>query len=574
MSYVFLSYGHGDAADYVERLAGWLGEAGVPIWYDKEIISGHRWSRVIQQRIEGCSAFIVVMTPQADQSEWVERELTLAESLGKPVLPMLLAGRPFFRLGNRQFEDVTDTALPGSAFLATVRSLAGVTPPAPLTVLGAAEPPPVQTAEPVPVQTAEPVPVQTAEPLSLRSGEPLSSARTGEPRQRQPSPGRPRLGTRRVRLLALTASAVAVVLVGSLLVRQFGRESDKPSAPPDTAAHGTTPALAISPDGRLLYVAITRMHITGGTRTLTTGSLVAVNTQAGTVIPNSHAENGGNGMSITSAPDDAAITADGKRLYLGRFTDPFLIRITALVPEPRGIGRGVDLGTTADPVEGVRSVALSPDGKRAYLADEPTATVSVVDTVTEKQVGNPITVGRAPRDLVMNPTGTRLFAAGSAASTVSVVDTATNEVIAAPAVGRGPRGLFIRGDGRRLYVANAEAGGVSIIDTGDNTVVTQFPAACGAHPIAVAVSDQGNRLHTICEDSDVVGVQDAGSGAALGSPTARTTRPARSMLLSPDGKRLYVAVVEAKTVTITMIDTTTNTAVMDPIVADTWLVDG
>jgi signal transduction histidine kinase len=122
-SHVFISYRHGPDAAYVEHLEGFLLDAGIPVWHDREVVTGDRWESVIKAKIEACSALIVVMTPDADASDWVKREITLAEHLGRPILPLLLQGNGFFRLSNVQFEDVRGGQLPSVRFLTRLRQL-------------------------------------------------------------------------------------------------------------------------------------------------------------------------------------------------------------------------------------------------------------------------------------------------------------------------------------------------------------------------------------------------------------------------------------------------------------------
>jgi glycine cleavage system H lipoate-binding protein len=111
MSYVFISYSRQDRA-YVEMLATALSKRGLSAWYDVGIEGGDSWWRKIAQKIEGCAAFVVVMTPEAEASSWVERELLLAERDAKPIIPLLLDGREFGMLINVQFYDVRDGGPP------------------------------------------------------------------------------------------------------------------------------------------------------------------------------------------------------------------------------------------------------------------------------------------------------------------------------------------------------------------------------------------------------------------------------------------------------------------------------
>lgn len=120
---VFISYSHGGDSAYVESLASHLTHAGVPVWFDQEIIVGNRWDHVIKDQIDACVVLIVVMTPQAEASIWVSREINYAEAKMKPIFPLLLRGEPFFRLSNIQYENVTDGCMP-STLTTTLRSLA------------------------------------------------------------------------------------------------------------------------------------------------------------------------------------------------------------------------------------------------------------------------------------------------------------------------------------------------------------------------------------------------------------------------------------------------------------------
>lgn len=121
--HVFLCYSHSGDTAYVESLAAHLTGAGVPVWFDKEIITGDRWESMIRTKIDTCAAVIVVMTREAESSDWVTREIHRAETRAKPIFPLLLRDEVFFRLSNIQYEDVTCRQMPGTAFVARLRRL-------------------------------------------------------------------------------------------------------------------------------------------------------------------------------------------------------------------------------------------------------------------------------------------------------------------------------------------------------------------------------------------------------------------------------------------------------------------
>jgi hypothetical protein len=119
--YVFISHAHADAA-YAKKLVAYLSSVDVPAWIDYELVNGDRWTSVIKSRIDACAAVVVVMSPAADESVWVEREILQAEGAGKPVVPLLLAGHPLFRLAERQYDDVAGGSMPSPALVARLKS--------------------------------------------------------------------------------------------------------------------------------------------------------------------------------------------------------------------------------------------------------------------------------------------------------------------------------------------------------------------------------------------------------------------------------------------------------------------
>ncbi len=115
MSHVFISYSRQDQA-YARKLADHLLESGYDVWIDDRIDYGDRWWKTIVEAIQGCAAFVVIMTPDAEESEWVEREVLVAQRERKPIFPLLRRGRALTLLITAPFADVTDGSLPPPDF--------------------------------------------------------------------------------------------------------------------------------------------------------------------------------------------------------------------------------------------------------------------------------------------------------------------------------------------------------------------------------------------------------------------------------------------------------------------------
>jgi hypothetical protein len=113
---VFISYAREDRS-YVAELVRILHARGIPVWFDEGIEQGRRWAEALEERINGCAAFIVVMSPSSGRSDWVHREIAQAELRHRKIFPLLLAGDRFFQLSDRQFEDVRNRNMPSETLI-------------------------------------------------------------------------------------------------------------------------------------------------------------------------------------------------------------------------------------------------------------------------------------------------------------------------------------------------------------------------------------------------------------------------------------------------------------------------
>jgi len=91
MAKVFISYSRKDIG-FVRKLAGDLEKAGYDVWWDlTDLRGGDDWLRVIPTAIESSEYFVVVLSPNSAVSDWVKKEYTQALSLGKKIIPIMLA---------------------------------------------------------------------------------------------------------------------------------------------------------------------------------------------------------------------------------------------------------------------------------------------------------------------------------------------------------------------------------------------------------------------------------------------------------------------------------------------------
>ena len=127
MSHVFISYSHKDS-DYAHKLQRHLKEQGFDAWVDERIDYGAHWPREIEKRLQECAAFILLMSPNSYESDWVQSELDFALRLKKPIFPLLLDGDIWWHAGIMQYVDVKNGILPPAQFLDRLAQVASPRP--------------------------------------------------------------------------------------------------------------------------------------------------------------------------------------------------------------------------------------------------------------------------------------------------------------------------------------------------------------------------------------------------------------------------------------------------------------
>ncbi|MFT3890636.1 MAG: TIR domain-containing protein [Anaerolineales bacterium] len=126
MGHVFVSYSHKDTK-YAHRLAEHLQQIGIDVWIDERLDYGSQWPNEIQKQLDSSDAFIIIMSPRAFASEWVQSELQRAKRKLKPIFPLLLEGdEPWLSVESTQYYDVRNQELPDNKFHSALRRVLSV----------------------------------------------------------------------------------------------------------------------------------------------------------------------------------------------------------------------------------------------------------------------------------------------------------------------------------------------------------------------------------------------------------------------------------------------------------------
>jgi TIR domain-containing protein/pYEATS domain-containing protein involved in immunity len=104
MTHIFISYSSTNrsfALQLVENL-----ERFFKVWIDREgLDGGEAWEQAIDAALKDCAVFVVIVSPQSNESQWVRRETIRAEQLKKVRIPILIEGELPLRLLDIQFVD-------------------------------------------------------------------------------------------------------------------------------------------------------------------------------------------------------------------------------------------------------------------------------------------------------------------------------------------------------------------------------------------------------------------------------------------------------------------------------------
>jgi YVTN family beta-propeller protein len=272
---------------------------------------------------------------------------------------------------------------------------------------------------------------------------------------------------------------------------------------------------------------------------------------------------------VGKGPHEAEVLADGKTAAVsdyGRQGSPGATITLLDIPKGERL-RTIALGEGTKP-HGMEALA---DG-RLLVTAEGTKELLIVDTRAGR-VAVRIPTGKEVSHMVAaSPDGKRAFVANIGSGSVTVVDLAEGKAVSDIPTGEGAEGIDVTPDGKEVWVTNRAADTVSVIDIATLKVVVTLPAE--AFPIRVKITPDGKRALVSCARSGDVAVFDVASrkevkriaidreavpGAAerlFSTQFGKSPVPV-GLLISPDGKRAWVASTNADVVSVIDLDTLT-----------------
>jgi YVTN family beta-propeller protein len=211
------------------------------------------------------------------------------------------------------------------------------------------------------------------------------------------------------------------------------------------------------------------------------------------------------------------------------------------------------VGTPVGAGDGPASIAITPDGKYAYVTDVFGESVSVIETGLRRKVGE-IKVGKEPFGVAITPDGKYAYVTDRSSKGVSVISTTTKEVVKTIPVGEGPTGVAISPTGKFAYVTDHGDGEVEVIDTATMTV-SAAPIKVGEGPAGVEFTPGGTAYVVDETAKEISAINTATKKVTPISLGANSELP-RGITISPDGSEAFI--VDPVAGLVSAIDTGTN----------------
>lgn len=251
------------------------------------------------------------------------------------------------------------------------------------------------------------------------------------------------------------------------------------------------------------------------------GTVSVIDTSTDTVI---------NTIPVGTRP--RGIVASGKKLYVAvsHFRDkPTRDRDGVVVIEGDRVAKRYDCGL--DP-EGI-----AMHGDRFVVANEDAGTASIVDVRNGKIT--PLVTGTEPEGVAISHDGRWAYVTAETSSTITVIDLKANRVATNFFVSTRPRyALFTRGDAH-AYVSAEIGGAIDVVDAKKHRVVAKLKLGKSDHPVGMVLSRDEKRLYAATGRGNSVAVVDATTNRLI-KEIAVGQRP-WGMAITPDGKKIYAA---------------------------------
>jgi YVTN family beta-propeller protein len=252
-------------------------------------------------------------------------------------------------------------------------------------------------------------------------------------------------------------------------------------------------------------------------------------------------------------PHEVAVSPDGRTAYVsnfGRYSvyppgdtahDKAGNTITVVDLLNRKVKATFDLGTHTGP----HGMTVSHDGKLVWVTTETPQAVLEMDSATGKILHVWNTTQERSHMIVATPSETKFYVTNTVSGSVSVIDRSTGEVKVV-STGPGTEGIAISPDGKEVWAASRLDDKISIISTATDAIVAAFPSG-GKGPKRMDFTPDGTQVWVTNPASNQATVFDAHGRDLIASLTL--SKSPSGVYISADGRRAFITNANANELT-------------------------
>jgi YVTN family beta-propeller protein len=253
-------------------------------------------------------------------------------------------------------------------------------------------------------------------------------------------------------------------------------------------------------------------------------------------------------------PHEVAVSPDGRWAFVANYGSFAVFRegerpqmqpgstLTVLDLKENKVHATYDLGEFRQP----HGIVTSGDGKLLWVTCEGTQAVVELEAASGKILRHWKTEQRVSHMVVATRDEKKLYVANIGSGSVTVIDRASGAVKSIPTAA-GAEGIDLSPDGREVWVTNRAANTISVFNAATDEIIATFESG-GTMPIRVKFTPDGKEAWVSNARSNSVTMFDAATRKLLA--TVEVGAVPVGIQMTPDGRRAFVANTNANQVTV------------------------
>jgi len=240
-------------------------------------------------------------------------------------------------------------------------------------------------------------------------------------------------------------------------------------------------------------------------------------------------------------PQEIALSPDGKTAYVSNFGD---YRSTISVVNIARMEKVRDI--SAESNYRPHGLAVTKNGRKLYATCEASRSVAEFELPTGKLLRSFFTNEKVTHMLALSPDEKTVWTANGATGNVTYIDLIEGRRKGAIMSGSGCESVSVLPNGKEVWVVNRRVGTILVINATTRRPVDTLE--CRGYPMRIRFTPDGKRALVSCAELNRVDIFDTATRKIAGR--IETDRVPVGIDVTPDGKRAFVACNGQASVTI------------------------